>query len=217
MAAEKAPRVRTDAPVSLREAQKNFTRARLLQSAREVFEEFGYLDTTVEEIAERVGASRGTFYLHFPSKAAVMKETVASWRSSLQHFTESLPAGHEPTFEELRDWVEHYVDLYEQNKLLLRAWHQAVVVEPELAHAAVEEVTLSVKRWTDVGLLHRTSHHDERSDAEIGTQALLLHALSERFLALWLVHGMPVDRPTAVREIARSWYSTLFGETPPGA
>jgi AcrR family transcriptional regulator len=120
MAAEKASRVRADPPVSLREAQKTLTRARLLQSAREVFEELGYLDTTVEEIADRVGASRGTFYLHFPSKAAVMREAVASWRSSLQHFTASLPAVHEPTFEELRAWVENYVDLYEQNKLLLR-------------------------------------------------------------------------------------------------
>lgn len=40
----------------------------ILQVAEEVLLEKGYHDTSMDEIAARVGVSKGTVYLHFPSK-----------------------------------------------------------------------------------------------------------------------------------------------------
>src|ERR1700756_4261765 len=58
----------TEPQPSLREAQKEFTRQRLLDAAEELFESVGYRSATIEEIANRAGANRATFYLHFQGK-----------------------------------------------------------------------------------------------------------------------------------------------------
>ncbi len=40
----------------------------ILQAAEEVLTEKGYYETSIDEIAARVGIAKGTVYLHFPSK-----------------------------------------------------------------------------------------------------------------------------------------------------
>ena len=53
---------------SLRERQRQERAALILQAAEEVLSEKGYHDTSMDEIAARVGIAKGTVYLHFPSK-----------------------------------------------------------------------------------------------------------------------------------------------------
>ena len=53
---------------SLRERQRQERADLILQAAEEVLTEKGYHDTSMDEIAARVGVAKGTVYLHFPSK-----------------------------------------------------------------------------------------------------------------------------------------------------
>jgi AcrR family transcriptional regulator len=53
---------------SLKEKQRQEREALILEAAEEVFMEKGYYETSVDEIAARVGIAKGTVYLHFPSK-----------------------------------------------------------------------------------------------------------------------------------------------------
>lgn len=67
------------APRSLKERQRQEREALILQVAEEVLMEKGYYETSIDEIAARVGIAKGTVYLHFPSKedltvAIVMRE-----------------------------------------------------------------------------------------------------------------------------------------------
>ncbi|MEV0845984.1 TetR/AcrR family transcriptional regulator [Streptomyces sp. NPDC049954] len=48
------------------------TRARLAQAAFVLFDECGYEQTTVDDIAERAGVGRTTFFRHYRSKEAVI-------------------------------------------------------------------------------------------------------------------------------------------------
>lgn len=50
------------------------TRRRLLGFALELFARQGYQNTTAAEIAAAAGVSRATFFLHFPTKAALVGE-----------------------------------------------------------------------------------------------------------------------------------------------
>lgn len=50
------------------------TRRRLLGFAMELFARQGYQPTTIPEIAAAAGVSRATFFLHFPTKAALLGE-----------------------------------------------------------------------------------------------------------------------------------------------
>jgi AcrR family transcriptional regulator len=56
------------APRSLKEKQRGEREALILQVAEEVLLEKGYYETSIDEIAARVGIAKGTVYLHFPSK-----------------------------------------------------------------------------------------------------------------------------------------------------
>jgi len=56
------------APRSLKEKQRQEREALILQAAEEVLMEKGYYETSIDEIAARVGIAKGTIYLHFPSK-----------------------------------------------------------------------------------------------------------------------------------------------------
>ncbi len=49
---------------------------RLLQSAKELFSQKGYHETTVEEIVHRAGLSKGAFYFYFKSKEDILKELI---------------------------------------------------------------------------------------------------------------------------------------------
>lgn len=56
------------APTSLKERQRQEREELILKVAEEVLYERGYYETSIDEIASRVGIAKGTVYLHFPSK-----------------------------------------------------------------------------------------------------------------------------------------------------
>ena len=58
----------TAASRSLKEKQRAERETLILQVAEEMLTEKGFHDTSMEEIAQRVGIAKGTIYLHFASK-----------------------------------------------------------------------------------------------------------------------------------------------------
>ena len=52
--------------------QKRNTKGKIIEAAWELFYEQGYDDTTVEEIIERSGTSKGSFYHYFDGKDALL-------------------------------------------------------------------------------------------------------------------------------------------------
>jgi AcrR family transcriptional regulator len=199
---------------TLREAQKAFTRQRLVEAARATFERKGYVDTTIDDIVDAAGASRATFYLYFPSKAEVMLSVIAAWRDPGTHLTETWPPGHEPYVAELETSVNAYLDRYIESKDLLRAWTQAQVIEPELHHVALEELDQNLERWIRLGIVRRSSHHDKRDDETLRLQGMMFFAQVQKFFEFWIVHGWQADRDQVVRMTAERWYEVLFGEPP---
>src|SRR6266567_4714287 len=71
------------APRSLKEKQRKEREALILQAAEEVLAEKGYHETSVDEIAARVGIAKGTVYLHFASKEELV---VALFERDMQNF-----------------------------------------------------------------------------------------------------------------------------------
>lgn len=59
-------------PASRQERRKAQTRARIVAAADQLFQERGYVDTSIEEIATAADVAVRTIYLHFESKAAIM-------------------------------------------------------------------------------------------------------------------------------------------------
>lgn len=64
---------RTPSPViPLKERQREARTALILQAAYDALVEKGYHEVSMDEIAAHVGISKGTLYLHFPSKEALI-------------------------------------------------------------------------------------------------------------------------------------------------
>jgi AcrR family transcriptional regulator len=57
---------------SLKERQRNEREQLILQEANELLLECGYHDTSIDDIAARVGISKGTVYQHFGSKEEIV-------------------------------------------------------------------------------------------------------------------------------------------------
>src|ERR1700741_3101509 len=70
------------APRSLKEKQRREGEELILKEAEEMLMEKGYYETSIDEIAARVGIAKGTVYLHFPSKEDLV---VAILMRDLQH------------------------------------------------------------------------------------------------------------------------------------
>ena len=57
-----------------RSAQREATRARLFTETVEEFKRRGFADTEIAAITDRVGVTRGAFYVHFAGKEEVLRE-----------------------------------------------------------------------------------------------------------------------------------------------
>ncbi len=56
---------------------------RLLEAAKEIFEEDGFLEGRISDIAERAGLSHGSFYHYFDSKEEIFREVAVSVEQKL--------------------------------------------------------------------------------------------------------------------------------------
>lgn len=74
---------------SLRERQRQERENLILQAAEEVLVEKGYNNTSMDEIAQRVGIAKGTVYLHFPGKEtlifALLKRDVEKLQQAIEN------------------------------------------------------------------------------------------------------------------------------------
>ncbi len=65
-------------PLSPRQSQKEATRQRVLEAARELFDTQGYQGATVREIARRAEVSVGSVFTTFASKGEILSEVMAA-------------------------------------------------------------------------------------------------------------------------------------------
>jgi AcrR family transcriptional regulator len=101
---------------SRRERKKERTRSEIYDAAMQLFAERGFATVTITEICEQADVGRGTFFLHFATKAALLyefNERVA------QNFREVLDVSREEASDELRALVQHInVELTAQSEIM---------------------------------------------------------------------------------------------------
>jgi AcrR family transcriptional regulator len=190
---------------SLREVQKSLTRETLVDAGHAAFEHKGYVETTIDDIVRRAGASRPTFYAHFEGKAQVLEAVVRKLqlREEYQLMLDHIRAIKEPTVDALQAWFEEYARFYERHLKIHEAVQQAQVVDRQFAKAQIQYLQEFIDLWKSVGFVEDTDNDDFR------VAALMMYALGGRFMYLWLVHGIAIDRDKATRALAVALHATL--------
>ena len=125
---------------SLRSQQRSFTRARFIDAALEVFEEFNFHETTIDMITDRAGANRSTFYLHFKDKTDLVLAAHERISPSGQEMFAPINRMVDPNFKEFRQWVEYMAKTWEENHSVYAAIMQAQLTEPSISKKNYEIV-----------------------------------------------------------------------------
>ena len=150
---------------SLKEKQRREREELIIQAAEEIFEEKGYYEASMDEIATRVGVAKGTIYTHFPGKEELV---VAIFKRNLQTFLDGIDVviEAEPTprakLEALLQFI--YTGLYSRQTRLLSSMYNGIdmkrmIVEKggcmsDLWERVVSRVTTLLEEGKAVGELN---------------------------------------------------------------
>ena len=106
-----------------RSVKKEKSREQILEAAIKCFSEKGFQGTTIEEIIEEAGMSKGGVYHHFSGKEDIFLEAQDRWRQkALEDIASDLKVGDMnlvQTMERVVDRVHRYMN---KDKLFLLAW-----------------------------------------------------------------------------------------------
>jgi AcrR family transcriptional regulator len=179
-------------PAGPRSRKGAVTRARLLQAAKEIFEEQGFLDSRISDIAERAGLSHGSFYHYFDSKEEVFREVAEAVEAKLSAPMGRVildPSSHLPPRERIRRALREHLEAYREEarimgviELMTRYDAQLAAVRAERSHASNLQVAESIRRLQRHGLAD--------PDLDPVVAAAVVGSMTNRFPEMWLVQGM---------------------------
>ncbi|MFN2614033.1 MAG: TetR/AcrR family transcriptional regulator [Actinomycetota bacterium] len=188
------------------------TRARLMEAAAKVFRERGYSGTRVDDITQSAGTSHGAFYLYFANKQDVLEALAVETADEMYALAgrlEGISHG-EDGYDQLRAWIDAFVDSYERHLPVVNAWIAAESEDTRFDRLGREvlskfagRISTTIERAVDDGLRH---------PVHPGTAAVALVAMLERLSYFWLVRGAEFRRYTVVDTVAAIWYESIFGQ-----
>lgn len=194
-------------PTPLREQQKQFTRSRIVEAAVELFEQRGFGNTTVDEIARAAGASRATFYIHFRNKEELVWElTEALWASGRTFFegVGDLPTWSRPN---LRRWLEANAELWPRNQTARAVINQSIGPSSEDYRRRSDEIIEAMIRRP--GLWQRM----DPDEARLRARALFIQVTG--FARHWMYWGWTVDRDHDLTLMVEMSWSALHAACEP--
>ena len=106
-------------------------RDRFRQAAVELFDEQGFEDTTVAEIAERAGLTKRTFFRHYADKREVLFEGSAALQERMVVAVVGAPAG-ASTLDAVAEAVQAAATSFQGDREAVRRRHAVVTATAEL-------------------------------------------------------------------------------------
>ncbi len=162
------------------QARGEETRARILDAAEKCIARQGYTATSVEDICQAAGVTKGGFYHHFCSKQALFVELLESWLSRLDVRLEAVAADARTVPERLLRMGELGGEVFEQQRgqlqILFEFWEQAAhdPTVREAATAPLRRYQESLAGLIEAGIAEGTL---QRVDARIAGQTIVSLAM----------------------------------------
>jgi AcrR family transcriptional regulator len=167
------------------------TRARLLDAAKQIFEEHGFLDARISDIAERAQLSHGSFYHYFDSKEQIFREVAEAVDEQLSAPLESVifDARSSATPQErIREAMRRHLESYRTEARIMGVIEQVARYDDHVKalrtarhRQYVDQIAESIRH------LQRRGMVDPELEPAIAIAAL--GAMTSRFPEMWLVEG----------------------------
>lgn len=205
-----------DRPSGPRSRKGTQTRARLLAAAKEVFEELGYFDARVSDIAARATLSQGSFYHYFDSKEQIFREVAAAVDDEL---SEPLGAVLDPstagtTDERLRRALRWTLERYRDEARMIGVISQVVRYDEHVSARRTDLHRRDAGRVSDsIRQMQLRGLADTRLDPAVAAHAI--GGMVWRFAEAWLVEGfVDCDFDDAVEQLTVLITNALAGPGP---
>ncbi len=195
-------------PAVPRSRKGALTRARLIESGKAVFEEAGFLEARISDIADRAGLSHGSFYHYFDSKEQIFRE-VAEEQEARLTAPEEATAGDLTEYEKILRANRRYLQRYRDNGKIM---------------GVIEEVS-RYDSFVNEARMNRQKHFAERSERALrrlqnqgaadptidpAIAAVALGSMIARFAELWLVEDWGTyDFDTAAEQLTKLWANAI--------
>ncbi len=183
------------------------TRESLLIAARKVFEERGYSDTRMSDIADSAGVAHGTVYTYFEDKdaifQAVLDEFVAeigdAWRVGVED-ADPITRISEANRRFLDGFISHarMFEVIDQAGTSTPSYREELL---EVRQGYVERAVAGIRRLQREGLV------DRKLDPYLAGSALC--AMVEGFGRQWIARSETHDLNTVTTTLTRLWAQAL--------
>jgi TetR/AcrR family fatty acid metabolism transcriptional regulator len=197
----------TSASRSLKERQRQEREALILQVAEEVLLEKGYYETSIDEIAARVGIAKGTVYLHFPSKEDLVIAIFArDMRSFLQNIDKAVET--KPTSQAKLEAILHllYTGLFCKHAQFIYNMYSNV----DMHRLFKEKGTRMRELWEQfaarVRLLLEEGKRGGEFDATIPTEVMLTAFFNLLSPRVRLMRGEQMPTEDLMNHLARIYF-----------
>ena len=195
------------------------TRARLLDAAKDVFCERGFLEARVSDIAERAKLSHGSFYHYFESKEQVFRELAEVQEANLTapsgedgEYPGEVPeagANEASELDRLHRANLRYLERYRANGKIMGVIEEVSRYDPEVSAARMaRQKHFADRAERSIRRLQEAGEADPEVDPEIA--ALALGSMVARSAEMWLVEGWgSYDTEHMATQITRLWANAI--------
>jgi AcrR family transcriptional regulator len=183
------------APPTLQERKQELVRSAIWDAATDLFAEKGYDETTIDDIAQKAGVSRRSFFRYFSSKGDLMAYGVVGFGTYLTEVIEACPAEY-PLSEVFRQTifqVARKCAAQPRTRKIMR-----IAAKYPAAREAHHSRTVELQERVEKAFALRSGEHDMAPAMVAG---LTLSVLSVIFQA-WFEHGQKDISATADRVLA---------------
>jgi AcrR family transcriptional regulator len=180
----------------------------MLQVAKEIFSERGYLATSVDDIAERCGVSKPMIYEYFGSKEGLLVACIRAARAELAEVTTKAAVGASTPEEALRRGLRAFLTFADSHR---RAW--ALLLSGEAAAAgpaAAEEVEAGRRQQVEIDVMLFRSFLPDAPQRALEAAAQVVVGACER-LSLWYVAQEEMGADEAAEYLITSLWHGLSG------
>jgi AcrR family transcriptional regulator len=184
------------------------TREQLIGAARQVFEEQGYLNARITDIAARAGVAHGTFYTYFDTKEAVLRAVMDAVNASL--YESAIVATDVPDpIARLEQSLRQYVRAWSQHAAIMGIILQVSMINPDVRRHRQESADGKFRGRIERGI--RRMQEAGLADPAINTQymasalGVMISGLCFELLAL----GGPYDEDELVATLTTIWKRSI--------
>lgn len=184
------------------------TRAALAQAGRELLEDRGFAAMSIDDVVQRAGVSHGTFYTHFESKEALLREIAQLVVGEMFVVSVANHGSHVDPYARIETGNREYLAAWRRGSKIIRLIDQLAGASEQYRQLLLEMREVFVTRGADsIRRLQEADLID--TDLNPRLTAIALGAMIEQFAHVWLDLGEGFSEEEVVDHLTRLWAGAI--------